>query len=310
MPELHRLFPDVFADSPDAVPILVRQIVRSGTLVDSARVTGFRGVAGLNKNLSRLETSDMSKTGFFQGTGYLNLGISLWTFCLVPVYAGTYESCYEVSIMTGYDRYAAPMRYGASAQPLLVNAIYLPLFPKSAGWVLGSPNPKRAPEGFDPIGETPDADPKAKRTALCAAILKALAGMTSDERESLRRNPVALLRDKERGHARAFRLVRVGADPETRKVRMDIDPNRPAILAQSYDSMTRKGFLRFDVSGCDNAEKALAWARDVYVPLVASGRGMSIDASAPTSSPPGRFSVTGLRQESPGVYRLDFTVRE
>lgn len=312
MPELNRLFPSVFADTPDAVPIVVRQIVRSGTLAEPDRMSPFNGVAALNRNLSRKDRSEMSQEGFFQGTVAVNGIVSGLTLFLIPLYGGPYASRYDVDVMTGYDRYDGAVSYAARAGQWVVNELWLPFLRESDGWVHGQSDPQGQGGriNLSRIAEAPDATSAAKQTALCSAILKSLAAMSPDARAALRRNPIALLLDKEKGNDRAFRLVQVSAGAGERTERTDALPNRPAILGQSYDAATRKGSIRFDVSKCDDPDKALAWVRDSYVPLVASGHGVAIDASAPGSPPSGRFAITGLRQKSADVYQLDFVVRE
>ena len=93
---------------------------------------------------------------------------------------------------------------------------------------------------------------------------------------------------------------------------MGEDPNRPRIISQSYDSMTRRGSVVFDTAGCENPQLAIAWVRSSYLPLLVSTKGAVMDVSADdeVGPPPGRLSVTGFKKESPVSYRIDFVVLE
>ena len=117
MPELIRLFPSLFADTPNAVPIIVMQNIRSGAVASSGGgMNVFEGAAGFNKNLSRMNRSEMASpvSAGVSPQMYLNGLVSTWTLFIVPLYGGEYSSHYDVSIMTGYDAYGESVSYSAS----------------------------------------------------------------------------------------------------------------------------------------------------------------------------------------------------
>lgn len=185
---------------------------------------------------------------------------------------------------------------------MVASWLYAPFMPESSGWIqedmLSAHN---EPD--------PDATESQKRTALCCAIAKALSEMPRAARAELRRNPVALLRDKETGGSRAFRLVQVASERDTSEERIGTAPNRPRIVSQSYDPATRKGVVVFDASECDNPKAAVAWVRESYIPLVASQKNRAIDATK-TESPPPQIAITGFKKEADSRTRIDFTVLE
>ena len=306
MPELERLFPGVFADTPDAVPVIVMQEVRSGGVTSGSTLELFDGASGFNKNLSRLDRSDMTaEEGFSLPFSCVNAVASICTLGLVPVHLGTFSSHYGVSIMTGYDTYGGKVAYSAGTGWWMLNALAAAAFPESAGWR------HEVVEANVPVG-TPDATEAQKQTALCCAIARALAELSPEERAALRRNPVALLRDKETGGGRAFRLVQVAPERESAEVRLGDRPDRPRILSQAYDPTTRRGSVVFDPSGCADAKAAVAWVRDVYIPLVASQKAVALGGTAASGPgvPPARPAITGFRREAQGACRIDFAVPE
>jgi hypothetical protein len=309
MPELSRLFPGVFSDTPDAVPIIAMQNIRGGAAASPYGNALFDGACRFNRNLSRLDRSDMAAHATFSPPRYLNELVSACTFCLVPGFLGTYSSHYDVSIMTGYDNYGESVAYSAETGFWVVSSLCAPFFPESSGWIHGemglSPGPGAGPA-------TPDATEARKQTALCCAIAAALAGLSPEERMALRRNPLALLRDKETGGNRSFRLVQIVPERETAETRMGAFPNRPLVLAQSYEPASRRGTVHFDTSACENAQAAISWVRDSYLPLVASQKGMALDATPAGDGgiPPARVSVTGFQKLAVDEYRIDFTVLE
>lgn len=304
MPELSRLFPALFSDSPDAVPIIVMQNVRSGAVADPGVGSFFGGASGFNKRLSRKNRSDMATTVGFMPYSYFNSLASIGTLGLVPFYQGKFSSHYGVSVMVGYDSYGPEISYSTEARLWIVNGIYRPFTPESSGWIHADVFMSAMPD--------PDAPEAAKRTALCCAIAKALAEMSPEDRSELRRNPVALLRDKENGSSRTFKLVQVRPERDVAVEGVGAEPNRPRIVSQSYDPATRKGTVVFDASECDDPKAAVAWVRDSYVPLVAAQKARVIDASetAGGASPPPKVSITGFRKETDARVRFDFTVPE
>ena len=310
MPELSRLFPGVFSDTPDAVPIIAMQNIRGGAAASPYGNALFDGACRFNRNLSRFDRSDMAVHVAFSPLQYLDLLVSACTFCLVPGLLGTYSSHYDVSIMTGYDNYGESVAYSAETGFWVVSSLYAPFFPESSGWIHGEMGFTSGPGAAGPA--TPDATEARKQTALCCAIAAALAGLPPEERMALRRNPVALLRDKETGGNRSFRLVQIVPERETAETRMGGFPNRPLVLSQSYDPADRRGSVHFDTSACENAQAAISWVRDSYLPLVASQKGMALDATPASGGgiPPARISVTGFQKLAGDEYRIDFTVLE
>ena len=303
MPELARLFPALFADTPDAVPIIVMQNIRSGSVADPSGGSLFNGAAGFNKGLSRADKSDMAAGAILPPCFYYNGIANFLTLGLIPFYGGEYSSHYSVSIMTGYDSYSDEVPYSAEARLWIMSALYQPFTPKSSGWRHESLDAAAHP--------APDATVAQKRTALCCAIARALAEMPRQKRAALRRNPVALLRDKEAGGQRAFSLVKVSAPQGTVERHMGEDPNRPRIVSQEYDPATRRGAVVIDTANCDDAQRGLAWVRESYLPLVVASKGAAVDASSPQTALAGaRVSVTGLKKLDDAKFRIDFAVLE
>lgn len=306
MPELNRLFPTLFADVPDAVPVIVLQTVRSGAVAGGKE--GFAAIfddaSGFNKNLSRRNRSDMASPAGFSPGMYLNGLVSTCSLFLVPLYGGGFSSHYEVSVMTGYDAAGESVSYSASTGFWTVSSAYAPFFPESEGWIHGDAMMNANP--------APDATEAQKDTALCCAVAVALAKLSPEERTALRTNPVALLRDKETGGIRTFQLVQVSPERENAVERMGGDPRKPHIVSQNYDPATRRGAVVFDTSACPDEKAAVAWVRDEYLPRIASKKGRALDASAPADEPleSARVSVAGFKKEADAQYRIDFAVSE
>ncbi len=303
MPELMDLFPSVFADTPEAVPIIVMQNVRSGALSAPDGCFFFDGAAGFGGQLSLKHRSEMASPVPPPPCFYFNSLACVGTLGLLPFYGGSFSSHYGVSIMTGYDNYSDEVLYSAKASRWISSMLYRPFMPKSSGWIH---NGALSPE------VNPDATAHQKRTALCCAIAKALAEMPPSARAELRRNPVALLRDKECEGQRSFSLVQVRPPSQTTERRMGEDPDRPRIVAQSYDPLSDRGYVSFDVAGCEDPKKARAWIQNSYLPLVAAAKGAAIDVSAPKDAPQpaARIQITGFVKESETRFRIDFAVLE
>ena len=305
MPKLHQLFPSLFADVPEAVPIIVLQTVRSGAVSGaSGGLTVFEGAAGFNKDISRRNRSDMASPAGFSPPMYLNGLVSTCSLFLVPLYGGEFSSHYEVSVMTGYDAAGETVPYSASTGFWTINSVFAPFFPESEGWIHGNAIMNTNP--------APDATDAQKDTALCCAIASALGKLSSEEIAALRTNPLALLRDKETGGSRTFTLVQVAPERGTDVERMGVDPGKPRIVSQHYDPATRRGTVVFDTAACPDEKTAVAWVRDTYLRQIASKKGRAIDASAPANDPldSGLISVSGFKKEADARYRIDFAVLE
>ena len=304
MPELSRLFPSLFADTPDAVPIIVMQNVRGGGVADAGGASMFGGAVGFNKGLSRQGKTEMAPAVPFPPYFYFNSLACVGTFGIVPFYMGSYSSHYGVSIMTGYDNYGREVRYSAEARLSISSWLYAPFMSESSGWVRADIMSK---SGWT----DPDATESQKLTALCCAIAKALSEMPRSARAELRRNPVALLRDKETGGLRRFRLVQVAPERDISEERIGTEPNRPRIVFQAYNTATRRGTVVFDASECDDPKAAVAWVRESYIPLVASQKSRAVDApETEMADRPPRISVTGFKREGNSRTRIDFAVLE
>lgn len=154
-----------------------------------------------------------------------------------------------------------------------------------------------------------DRNRKQKLDAFCASIALAVQKLTPEEREALRENEEAWYLDAKLGNKRKRPVsIRQGPRPHPPGDPM-VRSGRPRIVSQSWNADSRRGVLTLDLSGCEDREAALAWARQEYVPDWCRTLGLVVDADNPGSAPEADILYLPPGERKDGTVMIEFEIR-
>lgn len=154
-----------------------------------------------------------------------------------------------------------------------------------------------------------DGDGERKLDAFCAAIALAVQNLTPEEREAVRNNEEAWYLDAKLGNKRNRPVVVRPNPPGSSSDTLATEDRRPRIVSQSWDTSTRRGSLVLDLSGGEDRNAALAWARDAYLPEYCRTLGAAVSADDPSSAPPAQIRIRRTRILPDGTARIEFSVK-
>lgn len=207
---LHSRYPGLFAQTPDAVPVMIR-IGQGGT-------TSTDGIGPL----------------------FLGIAPMIYTCGLAGVYWQDDRSQLDVGLLLGGpDEVVQTVEVEAERRMhgLLFAPVARLFQPPEKGW--HKPHGDLVAEEFEGLVE-----------AIADALARTLGGLSPEQRAALRRNPVALQRFQQkfpwgfgvRESGVASRIVHVYPAP-------DAGAEPPAIVSRSFDAATRSGEVVADFSG-------------------------------------------------------------
>lgn len=274
---LEQRFPEWFSAGADAVPVIV-----------VSRASPPRTLYGIGACLSTVVT----------GLG------SLFTLGLIPCRSLVHRMDFQTMLAAeggGETRFAA---YGAetlhvSALPGMLDAFW----PEGAGW-------KRIDERAYPAGF--ELDDEKREEALCASIARLVQMLDAEERDAVRNNDEAWYWDAKLGHKRTRRVAieratqtRDGGSKMTGLPHLD---THPAIIAQTWETETRKGTLQCDISRCGDGNMAMEWVRNEYLPEYCRMLGVAIAADDPGGAPAADIRIETFETLGDGIVHIEFRV--
>jgi len=257
---------------------------------------------------------EYSPAGLLPGS-WLTSVLCICTLGIVPSYGNLSRIRFETELAATDGPRSPAVSYSATIWYLTAQKPILDAFwSRSAGWrriAFVQPNngsPVLVPDRVIRF----DDDDGQKLDAFCASVARAVQRLTPEEREALRNNDEAWYLDAKQGNKRN-RPVSIRRAPESAAsgapdAGSSTTDERPRIVSQSWSAETRQGSIVLDLSGLEDRNAALAWARDEYLPDYCRVLGIAVSADDPASAPASTIRVLGFSTLENGTVRIEFAV--